>query len=79
MSSPNLLHRLTFGQLQVFQAVHRQRSYSRAAFSWGLPTPVAELFLSFIREHLPDYRRHFQAPSSPLPSHGVACLPILSP
>lgn len=44
-----------------------------------LPTPVAELFLSFVREHLPDYRRHFQAPSSPLPSHGVACLPILSP
>ena len=42
-----------------------------------LPTPVAELFLSFIREHLPDYRRHFQAPASPLPSHGVACLPIL--
>lgn len=43
------------------------------------PTPVAELFLSFVREHLADYRRHFQTPPTPLPSHGVACLPMLSP
>ncbi len=42
------------------------------------PTPVADLFLRFTREHLPDFRRYFQAPSSPLPSHGVSCLPLLS-
>ena len=35
MSSPTLLNRLTFRQLQVFQAVHQQRSYSRAAEQLG--------------------------------------------
>lgn len=40
MSSPNLLNRLTFRQLQVFQAVHRQRSYSRAAEQLGLTQPA---------------------------------------
>lgn len=49
-------------------AVHRRDHF---------PTPVAELFLRFTREHLSEYRRHFQAPSSPLPSHGVSCLPLL--
>ena len=42
------------------------------------PTPVAELFLRFVREHLSEFQRHFQAPGSPLPSHGVSCLPALS-
>ena len=42
------------------------------------PTPVAELFLRFTREHLSELRAHFQAPPSPLPSHGVSCLPGLS-
>lgn len=42
------------------------------------PTPVAELFLRFVREHLVAFQRHFQAPGSPLPSHGVSCLPALS-
>ncbi|PRY63971.1 DNA-binding transcriptional LysR family regulator [Vreelandella songnenensis] len=40
------------------------------------PTPVAELFLRFVREHLTQFQHHFRAPSSPLPSHGVACLPM---
>ncbi len=40
MSSPTLLNRLTFRQLQVFQAVHRQRSYSRAAEQLGLTQPA---------------------------------------
>ncbi|CAM3958797.1 LysR substrate-binding domain-containing protein [Vreelandella rituensis] len=48
--------------------------YSRERF----PTPVTEVFLRFVREHLSDYQAHFRAPSSPLPSHGVACLPMLS-
>lgn len=42
------------------------------------PTPVAELFLRFVREHLVEYQRHFKGPASPLPSHGVACLPMIS-
>ncbi|TNH14627.1 LysR family transcriptional regulator [Halomonas sp. BL6] len=42
------------------------------------PTPAAELFLRFVREHLGEFQRHFQAPASPLPSHGVSCLPPLS-
>ncbi len=42
------------------------------------PTPVADLFLRFTREHLVDYRQYFQTPSSPLPSHGVSCLPMTS-
>ena len=42
------------------------------------PTPVAELFLRFVREHLSEFQRHFQATGSPLPSHGVSCLPALS-
>ena len=40
MSSPTLLNRLTFRQLQVFQAVHQQRSYSRAAEQLGLTQPA---------------------------------------
>ncbi|WP_404326162.1 LysR family transcriptional regulator [Cobetia sp. UIB-001] len=40
MSRPNLLNRLTFRQLQVFQAVHRQQSYSRAAEQLGLTQPA---------------------------------------
>ncbi|MBZ5488314.1 LysR family transcriptional regulator [Halomonas aquamarina] len=40
------------------------------------PTPVAELFLRFVRDHLAQFQHHFKAPSSPLPSHGVACLPM---
>ncbi|WP_346798580.1 LysR family transcriptional regulator [Halomonas sp. Bachu 37] len=47
--------------------------YSREHF----PTPVAELFLRFVREHLTDHQAHFQAAPSPLPGHGVACLPSL--
>lgn len=49
-------------------AVHRRDHF---------PTPVAELFLRFTREHVDEYRRYFQTPSSPLPSHGVSCLPML--
>ncbi|MFG6667432.1 LysR family transcriptional regulator [Halomonas sp. HNIBRBA4712] len=40
------------------------------------PTPVAELFLRFTKEHLPEYRRYFRDPASPLPGHGVSCLPF---
>ncbi|WP_110687511.1 LysR family transcriptional regulator [Salinicola aestuarinus] len=40
MSRPNLLNRLTFRQLQVFQAVYRQQSYSRAAEQLGLTQPA---------------------------------------
>lgn len=40
MSRPHLLNRLTFRQLQVFQAVHRQQSYSRAAEQLGLTQPA---------------------------------------
>lgn len=36
----NLLNRLTFRQLQVFEAVHRMRSYSRAAEFLGLTQPA---------------------------------------
>lgn len=39
MTMPRLLNRLTFRQLQVFQAVHRQQSYSRAAEELGLTQP----------------------------------------
>ncbi|WP_249975371.1 LysR family transcriptional regulator [Vreelandella olivaria] len=48
-------------------AVHRRDHF---------PTPVAELFLRFTRERLPEYQRYFQTPASPLPSHGVSCLPM---
>ncbi|MCM5703596.1 LysR family transcriptional regulator [Larsenimonas salina] len=40
MSRVNLLNRLTFRQLQVFQAVYRQQSYSRAAEQLGLTQPA---------------------------------------
>lgn len=40
MPQPHLLNRLTFRQLQVFQAVHRLRSYSRAAEQLGLTQPA---------------------------------------
>jgi DNA-binding transcriptional LysR family regulator len=40
MSQPLLLNRLTFRQLQVFQAVYRQQSYSRAAEQLGLTQPA---------------------------------------
>ncbi|PMR76939.1 LysR family transcriptional regulator [Billgrantia endophytica] len=40
MTMPRLLNRLTFRQLQVFQAVHRQQSYSRAAEQLGLTQPA---------------------------------------
>lgn len=49
--------------------------YARDRF----PTPVAELFLSFIRQHLPDYRQHFKAPFSPSPSPDITCVPVRSP
>ncbi|WP_069384382.1 LysR family transcriptional regulator [Halomonas caseinilytica] len=39
------------------------------------PTPVTELFLRFVRDHLDELHAHFTAAPSPLPSHGVACLP----
>ncbi|MCB8890295.1 LysR family transcriptional regulator [Vreelandella malpeensis] len=48
-------------------AVHRRDHF---------PTPAAELFLRFTREHLADYRRHFQTLAAPLPSPGVSCLPL---
>lgn len=40
------------------------------------PTPVTELFLRFVREHLAEFHAHFQAPPRPLPNHGVECLPL---
>ncbi|MCE9665108.1 LysR family transcriptional regulator [Halomonas sp. M5N1S17] len=40
MTTPRLLNRLTFRQLQVFQAVYRQHSYSRAAETLGLTQPA---------------------------------------
>lgn len=40
------------------------------------PTPVTELFLRFVRDHLAELHEHFAAPPSPLPSHGVDCLPV---
>ncbi|MDI5986079.1 LysR family transcriptional regulator [Halomonas sp. M4R5S39] len=40
------------------------------------PTPVAEFFLRFLREHLGEFHAHFNAPLRPLPSHGVDCLPL---
>ncbi|RDB44416.1 LysR family transcriptional regulator [Halomonas sp. DQ26W] len=40
MTTPSLLNRLTFRQLQVFQAVYRQHSYSRAAETLGLTQPA---------------------------------------
>ncbi|WP_106477137.1 LysR family transcriptional regulator [Phytohalomonas tamaricis] len=40
MSRINLLNRLTFRQLQVFQAVYLQQSYSRAAEQLGLTQPA---------------------------------------
>ncbi|RCV91043.1 LysR family transcriptional regulator [Billgrantia montanilacus] len=40
MTTPSLLNRLTFRQLQVFQAVYRQHSYSRAAQTLGLTQPA---------------------------------------
>lgn len=40
------------------------------------PTPVTELFLRFVREHLAAFHTHFQAPPRPLPDHGVVCLPL---
>ncbi|WP_416137249.1 LysR family transcriptional regulator [Halomonas sp. HK25] len=42
------------------------------------PTPVTELFLRFLREHLAEFHAHFQAPPRPLPNHGVVCLPLPS-
>jgi len=41
-----------------------------------LPTPVTELFLRFVRQHLADFHDHFNAPPRPMPNHGVVCLPI---
>ncbi|MFY0990370.1 LysR family transcriptional regulator [Halomonas sp. C05BenzN] len=40
MTTPKLLNRLTFRQLQVFQAVYDQHSYSRAAERLGLTQPA---------------------------------------
>ena len=40
MTTPKLLNKLTFRQLQVFQAVHDQHSYSRAAEELGLTQPA---------------------------------------
>ncbi|OHV13055.1 LysR family transcriptional regulator [Kushneria phosphatilytica] len=40
MTQPALLNRLTFRQLQVFQTVYRQHSYSRAAAELGLTQPA---------------------------------------
>lgn len=40
MTTPRLLNRLTFRQLEVFEAVHRQHSYSRAAEQLGLTQPA---------------------------------------
>ncbi|GAA0557529.1 LysR family transcriptional regulator [Halomonas salifodinae] len=40
------------------------------------PSPVTELFLRFVREILPELNTHFQAPLTPMPGHGVACLPL---
>ncbi|APE31949.1 LysR family transcriptional regulator [Halomonas aestuarii] len=40
------------------------------------PTPVTELFLRFVRDHLDELHEHFAAPPSPMPSHGVDCLPV---
>ncbi|UYG06266.1 LysR family transcriptional regulator [Halomonas sp. M4R1S46] len=39
------------------------------------PTPVTELFLRFVRDHLDELQSHFSAVPAPLPSHDVACLP----
>lgn len=41
-----------------------------------IPTPVTELFLRFVREHLAGLHDHFSGPPRPLPNHGVECLPI---
>lgn len=54
---------------RAWSAVHRRDHF---------PTPVAELFLRFTRDRLSEYQRHFQTPSSPLPSHDVSCLPFQS-
>ncbi|WP_447528518.1 LysR family transcriptional regulator [Vreelandella sp. TE19] len=40
MTPKSLLNRLTFRQLQVFQAVYQKRSYSRAAEQLGLTQPA---------------------------------------
>ncbi|QFT84726.1 HTH-type transcriptional activator CmpR [Halomonas sp. THAF12] len=40
MTTPKLLNRLTFRQLQVFRAVHERQSYSRAAEALGLTQPA---------------------------------------
>jgi LysR family transcriptional regulator, putative pyruvate carboxylase regulator len=42
------------------------------------PTPVTELFLRFVGEHLAEFHAHFSAPPRPLPDHGVVCLPLTS-
>ncbi len=40
MTTPKLLNRLTFRQLQVFRAVYERQSYSRAAETLGLTQPA---------------------------------------
>ncbi|MDR5867067.1 LysR family transcriptional regulator [Halomonas koreensis] len=40
MTTPTLLNRLTFRQLQVFRAVYERHSYSRAAETLGLTQPA---------------------------------------
>ncbi|GHE19865.1 LysR family transcriptional regulator [Halomonas urumqiensis] len=41
-----------------------------------VPTPVTELFLGFVHEHLGELDAHFNTTPAPMPNHGVACLPI---
>ncbi|RUR40777.1 LysR family transcriptional regulator [Vreelandella populi] len=77
---PRLAVRLELEQRLLFELALPdfpiRRSWCTVYRRERFPTPVAELFLRFVREHLPEYQQHFKAPLSPLPSHGVACLPI---
>lgn len=40
------------------------------------PTPVTELFLRFVHEHLDVLHAHFSTPPRPMSNHGVVCLPL---
>jgi LysR family transcriptional regulator, putative pyruvate carboxylase regulator len=52
--SSRLLNRLTFRQLQVFQAVYRLRSYSRTAETIGLTQPAVSAQIKQLEQALGD-------------------------
>lgn len=68
MTTPKLLNRLTFRQLQVFRAVHERQSYSRAAEALGLTQPAVSAQIRQLEQALghPLFK-YAGAPCTPCP------------